>query len=1318
MADKATLSLTIAGVASTQLDILIKNSGAEPLNKALLIEFRIPLYLVSKEIGEAVERARQRNLNERTTAAKESLANVVTGAAGWSVWAATERTESLAVIRLFNDLDQTGGKLATPVAFAAGAQFNLKIPLTPQDKPVHVEIPYSYRYPNEGRSGAQTDGKLEMTSSGATTTPKVTLSVDHPSPTMISPQSPVKICWEIENGVSATLYGPLPGGNSQMSLSSDESATYKIRKGSITIYAVGAATYILQAEVKGARDKPNEMVVRTVQLDITSASQYSYLAVRPRRVMPHGLLEVDWAVWGIEKTWLSVGNDYEIQLKLTEQGASQTYQGSGVWRVVAPEAEGTVSALLEIQVNDRRIDGKTDQFIVAAWRPKEISFTGKPVGMAVVAPNMALLTTEGLWLAEVGMSDPGPVDLDFKKIPAGEAKARLAIAGFDGGLVVLQQTATDGLQLVRYSVKGERDGLAVDLPDTVQPMVRQAGTAFDVAVLGARIYVAVESFGPTGYRRAFSVTFKPQAQLQPEPLLEALRGHRLVVFDGAVFALSRATGRMFRFRQTAKGTLDRPGEAAPAVKDGASMIRQGLLVPVGRVLVVLGPSSIPPVDTLDVFGWLNYVVLKRPKEGMKQDLVYNPQQDHWQPCGRGLLVPPTAVAGFRATSSQRLWVVVPDQKAYTLSGAVEHLFSPEFYEDFPSKELPQATGKRTYTVRNESGLDFDPPKEAYRKAGLDSFSARGLAEVIEMPTELLAQSTKTFEFRCEDKDPAPVTVRYMAWSPESVGQAYVLEIDFSGPNHSTITSVFKRVVLGEDGRLSVADIPDTFVKHSPGAPIVIPPPKRILEGVTLKVTSLSGYLFVLRRRLEPITGEYSNEFRPDNPIKIDYKSPAFSLFVPGVGELRFDVDFALPHGIEISPQTVRQSKLIRIDIENAGPMHIDTTSFQEPNLYECGIRYRATRDLGAICIGNTPLNIEQKMFYLPAASAHNPAQGMVMEVDHGTNVVMRTSSFRTGSSDMFSVPNSVALFSDRIVAMFGDKMLLLLDYSFQVKQAFEMSEVIAMGARHGENALGLLCLKEEKVNQNIKYNYSYSRKKISQDKLIDVANFSLNPLGSLGAQERVAGAPAWIASGYVPPMAVKLDAAIAVFCVEGGLIEIDVRGELLEVKRLKIEGAGRGEAVMYARDGQIFCAHSHINKQSLLVSSVELGGFNTTTVSLPGAVTNLANDTRPLKNPALRYKVHSAVSLYDGAPGAVFASHGKTIYYIQKDNMAVQSSVTVDLPCRLIRVKHDWPPHGTHPIWGAAQPCWIVDAIGCTYTGDGTKPDVSTRTDLYKLGFD
>ncbi|HKR13828.1 MAG TPA: hypothetical protein VJT15_17315 [Pyrinomonadaceae bacterium] len=1320
MADNATLSLTIAGVSSTQLDILVKNSGAEPLPKALSIELKMPLYLVSKEIRDAVERAHQKNLNERTTASKESLANVVTAATGWSAWAATERTESLAVIRLINDLDETGKKV-TPVAFAEGAQFNVHIPLTPQDKPVHVEIPYSYRYPNEGRSGKQTDGKLEMTSADATTSPKVTLTVAHPSPSQIKPGSKVKIEWEIENGVSATLYGPLPAGNSQLSLSADEAATYKIRKGALEIFAVGAATYILQAEVRGADRKPNEMVVRTLHLGILSPDDYAFLAARPKRVMPHGVLEVDWAVWGIEKTWLSVGNDYEIELKLTEQGVSQTYQGSGVWRVVAPETEGTVTALLQTQVNNERKDEKTDQFIVAAWRPKEIAVSGNPVGLAVAAPKMALITTEGFWLAEVGVSDGTNNDLDFTRVSSGNVKARLAVTAFDNGFVVLEQTNDDGLQLVRYTLKGQRDGSPVDLPDTVKSLVRQSSKTADLTALGDRVYIAVEAVGSEGYRRTFSVTFKPQVKLQREPLLEALRGFRLVVFDNALFALHQGSGHMFRFRQNSNGNLDQPAEAARAAKDGRSMIFRGLLVPLGRVLVVLGPTSIPQIESLDVTGLLKYIITKRPTARMTQDLVYNPQQDHWMPCGRGLQVQPPAVAAFRSTSSNRLWVVESNRKAYTLSGAFEHLFSPEFFADFPSKDLPPYFGKRKYTIKNDTGIDFGPMSDVYRKAGLDDFSAFGPAELLDAPKDFNWRKTETFEFRCNEAEPAPIVLRYMAYMREGVGQDYMLEIEFQGPGHSLITSVLKRLKIDEQGQVSVAEIPGTSVHHTPGTTIVIPSAKPLLEGVKLTVKSLSGYMFALRRPLEPLKGRNSNEYRPDTPITIKYDTPKFTLFVTGAGELDVDVDLAMPHGIEISPRTTAQSKLIRINPEKAGVLHVESVSFKEPDLYECAIRYHVKKDLDGIFIGDGVPAADGNSFYLAATppqnlSAVNTRQMTVPSfVDMGSVSVEGKNVF-----SIFSVPNSIGVVGDRVAGAFGGNTIFLRDLTLQEKQRFTLTgptSIVALAVHPKGTAIGLLLMKEEKVGQTTKYSYTYSRKKISQDKLVDVGDYSLDSVQGISTQNRVPNAPAWVSSVSAPPMSVSPDGEFALIGIDGGLLVLDVLREFRSYV-IPIAGTGRAEAVLFGNFGELFCVHSQANNQGVVVSYIfrsDLRRYKS--LSLPGAVTNMITDTRPLKTPALQYKSHPAVSIADVLTGAFCVSNGRTIYSIKKNDLSVGSSVTVDLPCRLIQVKNDRAPHGQHPIFEWAKACYIVLAIGASYTGDGANAG-GFKTQLYRLGFE
>lgn len=1322
MADIATLSFAVVEVTSTQLDVLVKNTGADALNKAVLIEVKIPLYLVSKTVSDAVERARQRNLDERTTASKESLANVVTGPKGWSAWATTERTDSLAVIRFVNDFNQTGEKVSTPTSFAASTSFNLRIPLKPQEQPYHVEIPYSYRYPNEGRSGRQTDGELEVKSSGTKITPKVTLTVDHPNPTQIKPETKVRISWEIENGVSATLYGPLPNGNSQISLNPRETGTYKMRKDSLEIYAVGTATYILQAEVRGANANENEMVIRTLYLGIQSANDYSYLAVRPKRVMPHGVLEVDWAVWGIEKTWLSVGNDYEIELNLTEQGISQAYQGSGVWRVVAPETEGTVTALLQSQVHNQRKDEKADNFVVAAWRAKDISISGTPVGVAFAAPKMAVITSNSFWLAEVGVSDGSSTDLDFKRISNGTPKARLAIAAVDGGFVVLEQTSNDGLQLVRYSLNGQRDGLPIDLPDTIKPLVRMAGKTFDLAVLGERVYVAIEGVDAGGFRRVFSVTFKPQVKFQPEPLLEAFRGFRLVVFDNALFALSQGTGHMFRFRQDSKGNLERPMETARAAKDGRSMIFRGLIVPLGRVLLVLGPSSIPQIESLDVEGLLKYSFVKRPTGNLTQDLVYNPQQDHWMPCGRGLRIQSGSVAAFRATASKRLWVVESDKKAHTLSGAIEHLFSPEFVADFPSKELRPYFGKRVYKIKNDTDIAFGPMSEVYRKAGLDDFTAWGPAEPLNVPKDLDKHTVTTVEFSCNEKEPAPITLRYMAYVAKGCAHDYMLEIEFQGPGHSLIKSVLKRLAVDEQGQVSVAEIPGTLVQHTPGATIVLPPAKLLTAGVKLNVTSLSGYIFGVRHRLEPIKSDFSNEYRISHPLQINYDTPAFTIFVAGAGELRFDVDFALPPGIEISSRNITQTKLMRIDAGKAGVLAVDSASYNGTDQYDCGIRYRHTENLDNICIGSGEVTSDGSALYLPLMSASNLSAAQVCQVDVPSLVITGGINTQANGFSIFAVPNSVGLLKDRNVSMFGLNTIFLRDKLLQEKQRFTLNgptAVVGMATSESQSKIGLLCLKEERVNQNVKYSYSYSRKRVVDDKLIDEIDYSLDEVQGISTQNRVPGAPAWVSANYVSPFALSPDGDTAAIGIEGGLILIKTRPRQdIEVKVIPIPGAERAEAITVDSYDEILCAHSQQNRRGLLVSYYRPGFEELKMITLPDVAIPTITDARPLKTPALQYKQHRAVSLLRVAASGLCVSCGKTIYAINTNQMVLKSSVDVDLPCRLVRAKIERPPYDMkYGGVGGAAPCHIVLAIGAFAASDGTTAE-NVKTKLYKLGFD
>src|SRR5580765_5826670 len=139
MAETRLLDFTPSAETPTQLDIRVKNIGSGALTNALVIELKLPKYIVSSAVADAVELAGQRNLDADCTVQMASLANLVTVPEGWSSWAADEITESVAIIRIFNDRDQKNhNQKVKPANFDAGAEFALHIPLALQEQPAHV----------------------------------------------------------------------------------------------------------------------------------------------------------------------------------------------------------------------------------------------------------------------------------------------------------------------------------------------------------------------------------------------------------------------------------------------------------------------------------------------------------------------------------------------------------------------------------------------------------------------------------------------------------------------------------------------------------------------------------------------------------------------------------------------------------------------------------------------------------------------------------------------------------------------------------------------------------------------------------------------------------------------------------------------------------------------------------------------------------------------------------------------------------------------------------------------------------------------------
>src|SRR6185369_10417299 len=120
MAEKL-LELSVVTYTANQLAIKVKNISGVSLDKRLVIELSPPAYLVDDRINTAAIAA-AKNVD---LAGAESLAGIVSGPQGWSVWVRPEPSDSSLYIVFINDQDQNGKNLPAPTKLAAGAEFTV-----------------------------------------------------------------------------------------------------------------------------------------------------------------------------------------------------------------------------------------------------------------------------------------------------------------------------------------------------------------------------------------------------------------------------------------------------------------------------------------------------------------------------------------------------------------------------------------------------------------------------------------------------------------------------------------------------------------------------------------------------------------------------------------------------------------------------------------------------------------------------------------------------------------------------------------------------------------------------------------------------------------------------------------------------------------------------------------------------------------------------------------------------------------------------------------------------------------------------------------
>src|ERR1700752_1279517 len=1126
------LDLTVQSFTASQLAIKVKNISGAALDKQLMMEITLPKVLLSEDIRKAADKA------PRNQPPISNVDDYVKGTEGKvTAWAEPETTDHFVTLMFFNDVNKSGTDIP-PMSLAAGADFTILIPLDPAARRISINLPYGYEYDTQPR----VDGKLELKAEEIDWTPQVTLTTNQASPTAIEPMTEVTIKWEIKNGVSAVLRGPLPGGNTEWSLSSDPNSKYQISKGSFVIIAVGSMTFMLQAEVAGPDGKPNVQVARMLSLDIATADKKGYLQARPSRVLPYGLVELDWAAWGVKEVRITAPGAFR-EFQLTDMTLSGYAQGTGVVRSNArmTGSEDQITAALYLKIQGAMQKAREATYTVVPWTKvdKKPVFTGRPLGLSVAAPKMALLTTDGLWIAEVGTEDEfdGVSAVEFTKANTDRPRAWLAIAALGAKFVVLRQTDQNGLQVALYRANGTLDEIP---PLDLKPLMGSS-PIIDFVVFRNRAYLVVESLFQSGkVRSAFSIGFDTstrKAEYRNEFLLERWIGYRLLSFDDALFALERDSGQMLRF-DLKDGKLE-PYQASSAVDEQrASMVKQGLLVPVGRVLAVLSPTSVPSLASLAGFGLKNVLPSKnlaplQDASRISKDLVYSPLNDRWSRCGHGVDITAGVVA-FRGGQSPRLWMIDPTGQTYTLTGAREDLFLPDYIKDLPSKPLsPVLNKKREFMFINNTGMQFVPMNDTCFKAGLGPFSATGRVHLgSPIPTgPTNPKMAEPVELRYNEAETAPnATLRLLAQRGPGVGHDYVLEATLSGPRFSNSSICFKRLTPDAQGGVTLIEMPGKL-ENAVALGLIERFPRELSNGIRLRIRNLTPYTLWLRSPDATVSTDIEKKYDPEEVIKIRYNTPPFSIYAHGVGELPVDVDFALPHGIEMSPSSEAQKVRIRIRRDGPQAFIIEDVSVNETNeyhAYEFTLRYKVQRNLNGAYLGDGVPSKDGASIYLPVVDPPNVSTAKILKIDADSLTI--NANALVPARDIFSCPNSVAVLSDGVVAILNGKNLSAFDHSLKPKPGLPIKEVFGfdiithLKGSPNDSTFFLLGMTEQPTWQ-IQHSYRYDGWSLSplRQHFYRIMDFfkSSRPV-------RVSKAPPWVAPNNISPMDVPAGAAMAI----------------------------------------------------------------------------------------------------------------------------------------------------------------------------------------------
>ena len=327
---------------------------------------------------------------------------------------------------------------------------------------------------------------------------------------------------------------------------------------------------------------------------------------------------------------------------------------------------------------------------------------------------------------------------------------------------------------------------------------------------------------------------------------------------------------------------------------------------------------------------------------------------------------------------------------------------------------------------------------------------------------------------------------------------------------------------------------------------------------------------------------------------------------------------------------------------------------------------------------------------------------------------------------VFTPPNSIGVWRDRVYALLGDSYVIndmdsFLNKNASIKRDFSDHTSVTNLAVSSDGTIYVLGIKKQGnplSPQNIKAHYWLTSEDIQSKSRR--TQLCLDDLRNSRGQTTAWEFPGWVNPSTISPLAISNGDRRAAIGIECGVMVTDLREEKVKigsVERERIEivaldGTEREEAVVFANafpPSYLYCAHSQPgNRGGLKISRVNVKTMNDVkeklTITLAPGEGNydLVTDTSGRGNTAVPVKRPRAISMVITPDNKnLFVSHGRTITQLDAKAMKVVRSFTVELPCR---------------VFHAIQEGQIVTvyAIGATYKGNGNNVE-GHKTQLYKL---